>query len=173
MDAKLAFWTAAFANMVLAAALAVRGVRLARRGDLLRHARCMRAAAVFVALFLAAYVLKVALVGREARDAWTAGAVTVLRVHELCVLAMLAGGAAALALGRRLARTSLVTRAPGAEAAPARTRRLHRLAGRAAVGGAVLGALTAALVLAGMYARADLLDVPALARSERAASAPP
>jgi hypothetical protein len=37
----------------------------------------------------------------------------------------------------------------------------------------VLGAATAALVLAGMYARAQLLDAPALARTERAAASAP
>jgi uncharacterized membrane protein YozB (DUF420 family) len=173
MDAKLAFWTIAFANMVLAAVLAVRGVWLARRGELLRHARCMRAAAAFVALFLGAYALKLAVLGREAREAWSPGAVTVLRIHELCVLAMLVGGALALALGRRLGRSRLVAQAADAPAAPASARRLHRVAGRTAVAGAVLGAATAALVLAGMYARAQLLDAPALARTERAAASAP
>jgi hypothetical protein len=133
----------------------------------------MRAAALFVALFLAAYAAKLAFLGREAREAWTPGAVTLLRVHELCVLALLAGGAAALALGRGLARSRLLTQAPGAPEASVRTRRLHRLAGRTAVAGAVLGAATAALVLAGMYARARLLDAPALARIERAAPGAP
>jgi uncharacterized membrane protein YozB (DUF420 family) len=166
VDAKLAFWTAAFANMLLAAALALRGVALARRGELRRHARCMRAASLFVALFLAAYAAKLAWLGREVRTAWSPAALHLLHVHELCVLAMLLAGAAALVLGRRLAANRLLE--GGAPEAPARTRQLHRRLGRAAVGSAVLGAATAALVLAGMYARADLLDLPALARAERA-----
>lgn len=171
MDAKLAFWTAAFANMVLAAALAVRGVALARRGEFARHARCMRGAAVCVAIFLAGYVAKLALLGREAVATWTPDAVTMLRVHELCVLVMLLAGGTALALGRRLGRSTLVS---GSEPVPPDdTRRRHRLAGRTAVGGALLGAATAALVLAGMYARATLLDAPALARAERAAAETP
>jgi uncharacterized membrane protein YozB (DUF420 family) len=169
VDAKLAFWTAAFANMVLAAALAARGVAFARRGEFARHARAMRAAAAFVALVLAAYVAKLALLGREAVETWSPGAVTLLHVHELCVLVMLVAGGAALALGRRLGRSPLVTGAASDPAASAATRRRHRLAGRAAVGGALLGAATASLVLAGMYARAALLDAPALARIERAA----
>jgi uncharacterized membrane protein YozB (DUF420 family) len=173
MDAKLAFWTAAFANMVLAASLALRGVALARRGEFVRHARCMRAAAAFVALFLAAYAAKLGILGREAVETWSPGAVTMLRIHELCVLTMLLGGGTALALGRRLGRSALVTRAAADPAAPGATRRRHRLAGRTAVGGALFGAATAALVLGGMYARAALLDAPVLARVERAAPAAP
>jgi uncharacterized membrane protein YozB (DUF420 family) len=168
MDAKLAFWTLAFADMVLASALALRGAALARRGEHRRHARCMRAAALCVALFLAAYVAKLAFLGREALETWSPGAVALLRVHELCVLAMLAGGATALVLGRRLGRSALVAAEAGAPAAPPRARRLHRLAGRTAVAGAVLGAATAALVLAGMYARVDAGHAPAVAGAERA-----
>jgi len=173
MDARLAFWTVAFVDLVAAAALAVRGVALARRGELVRHARSMRAAALLVALFLAAYVGKLALLGREALATWSPAAIGVLRFHELCVLAMLLAGGAALALGRRLARGAPLAREAAGSAAPSPTRRLHRLAGRTAVGGAVLGAATAALVLAGMYARAQLVDLPALARAERAAQEAP
>lgn len=168
MDAKLAFWTAAFANMVLAAALAVRGVALARRGEWRRHARCMRAAVFFVALFLAAYVVKVTALGREALETWSPLAVNALRFHELCVAAMLLAGGAALVVSRRLAASRLLDPSGAAPDAPPRTRRLHRRLGRTAVASAVLGAATAALVLAGMYARADLLEVPALARTESA-----
>jgi uncharacterized membrane protein YozB (DUF420 family) len=166
VDAKLAFWTLAFANMLLAAALAVRGVLLARRGEWRRHARCMRAAVFFVALFLAGYVVKVAVLGREALATWSPLAVHVLRFHELCVAAMLLAGGAALVVSRRLAASRLLDPSGVAPDAPPRVRRLHRRLGRTAVTGAVLGAATAALVLAGMYARADLLHAPALARAE-------
>jgi uncharacterized membrane protein YozB (DUF420 family) len=169
MDAKLAFWTAAFANMVLAATLAVRGVAFARHGEFARHARSMRGAAACVALFLVAYAAKLALLGREAVETWSPGAATLLRIHELCVLTMLLGGGTALVLGRRLGRSALVTRGAADPPAPAATRGRHRMAGRTAVAAALLGAATAALVLAGMYARAGQLDAAALARTERAA----
>jgi uncharacterized membrane protein YozB (DUF420 family) len=155
VDPKVAFWSGALANMLVIAGLALRGLRHARRGELARHARCMRAAAALVALFLTAYVAKVSLLGREALGTWAARDVAVLRFHELCVLAMLGGGATALALARRLRRTRLYSGAAADPAAPPRVRRAHRLAGRTAITGALLGAASAAVVLAGMYARAS------------------
>jgi uncharacterized membrane protein YozB (DUF420 family) len=166
VDAKVAYWTLAFANMTAVAALAVAGAARARRGDFARHARAMRAAALLVALFLLSYVAKLALLGREAREAWSPQAVAILRFHELCVLAMLVGGALALALGLRLRATRAVSGLAADPPAPPRLRRVHRLAGRAALAGALLGAASAALVLAGMYARAGWLELPALARVE-------
>lgn len=166
MDAKVAYWSAALLNMVAVGCLAVYGVRCARRGELVRHARAMRAAAVLVGLFLVSYVLKLAFLGREALDAWSARALWTLRFHELCVLAMVAAGAVALGLGRRLRRSRRFTGAPADPPAPAALSRRHRIAGRTAIAGAFLGIASAALVLGGMYARAGLVDAPALARAE-------
>jgi uncharacterized membrane protein YozB (DUF420 family) len=148
----------------------MRGLALARRREFARHARCMRAAAALVALFLAGYAAKVTFLGREALETWSPGAVALLRFHELCVLAMLVGGSAALVLGARLGRSRLVSGAAGAPEAAASTRRRHRLAGRSALGGALLGAATAGGVLAGMYARAARVEAPPLARAADANS---
>jgi uncharacterized membrane protein YozB (DUF420 family) len=164
LDPKVVYWTAAFVNLVVIAVLAVQGVRLAKAGEYPRHARAMRAAAVLVGAFLLSYVLKLVFLGREEPATWGRNAVWILRIHELCVLVMLIGGAAALALSRRLRGTKLFTRAAADPAAPPALSKRHRLAGRSAVIGALLGAATAALVLAGMYARARWIDAPALAR---------
>jgi uncharacterized membrane protein YozB (DUF420 family) len=171
VDAKVVYWTLAFANMTLIAALALRGARSARRGEFARHARAMRAAALLVGLFLVSYVVKLAVLGREALETWSPGAVTVLRFHELCVLTMLVGGSVALTLGSRLRATRAVTGAPGDPFASPRLRLTHRLAGRAALLGAFLGAASAAIVLGGMYARTGWLDAPALARAAAARAA--
>jgi uncharacterized membrane protein YozB (DUF420 family) len=165
MDAKVLYWSAALVNMVAVAGLAGWGVRCARRGELARHARAMRAAALLVGLFLLSYLLKLAFLGREALGEWSPLALWTLRVHELCVLVMLVGGATALALGRRLRRSRRFTRDDADPPAPASLLRRHRLAGRSALAGAILGAATAALVLGGMYARAGFFDAPALARA--------
>lgn len=164
-DPKLLYWTGAFANLLVVAGLSIHGVRLAGRGELARHARAMRAAALLVGLFLLSYVLKLFFLGREEVALWGREAIWILRFHELCVLAMLIGGAVALVLARRLRRTGSFTRTPGDPPAPPALARRHRRAGRAAVLGALLGALTAAFVLAGMYARARILDAPALVRA--------
>jgi uncharacterized membrane protein YozB (DUF420 family) len=167
LDPKVLYWTGAFVNLVVIAALAVRGVRLARAGDYARHARSMRAAAILVGAFLLSYTLKLAVLGREEPGTWGVSAVWILRVHELCVLVMLLGGIGALVLSRRLRGTVLFTRAAGDPAAPPALAKRHRVFGRSAVIGALLGAASAALVLTGMYARARWIDVPALAQSER------
>lgn len=166
MDAKVAYWTAALLNMIAIGCLAVYGVRCAKRGELVRHARAMRVAAILVGAFLISYVLKLAFLGREALDTWSSRAVWTLRFHELCVLAMVLAGAFALGLGRRLSRSRRFTGAAADPPAPVALSRRHRLAGRAAIAGALLGIASAAVVLGGMYARADLLDAPALARAE-------
>jgi uncharacterized membrane protein YozB (DUF420 family) len=166
VDPKLLYWSGALLNMAVIAALAVHGVRCARRGELARHARSMRAAGLLVGLFLVSYVLKLAVLGREEMERWSPRAVGVLRFHELCVLTMLLAGGTALWLGRSLRRSRAFSRDAADPAAPPARLRRHRLAGRTALAGALLGAASAALVLAGMYARASFVDLPALAGLE-------
>jgi uncharacterized membrane protein YozB (DUF420 family) len=154
MDPKTAYWTGAFVNMVVIVALAFRGVAKIRRGDIAGHRRAMLAAASLVGLFVASYVVKLFVLGREDLAVWSPGAVTTLRVHELCVLTMLVAGSVAGVRAWQMrawvdARMGSVVRPE----APVQLR-AHRRAGWTAVLGAVLGVLTAAAVLAGMYARA-------------------
>jgi len=157
MDATLLFWTGAFANMALVLGLAIAGVRRRRKGDVPGHARCMLAAAALVGLFLLSYGLKLAYLGPEALSTWSPTAVSVLRLHELCVATMLLGGGAAALRARRLRRTRNATHDPSDPPAPGSVARWHRRAGWAAVVGAGLGFATAGLVLAGMYQRAGLI----------------
>ena len=106
------------------------------------------------------------MLGHEELGSWSPAAIGVLRFHELCVLAMLVAGSTALLLGRRLRRSRAFSRDAADPAPPPRLLPRHRLAGRTALAGALLGALTAAVVLAGMYTRAGLVEVPPLARAE-------
>ena len=92
MDPKLLFWTGALANMVVIVALAAAAVRARRRGDIRRHRRGMLAAAALVGLFLLSYALKLVWLGREEIERWSVTDVWILRIHELCVLAMLFAG---------------------------------------------------------------------------------
>jgi hypothetical protein len=77
-----------------------------------------------------------------------------LRFHELCVLLMVVSGGIALRLGHTLRQTKAFVDDPDAAEAPAGLRRRHRLAGRTALAGALLGVASAGVVLAGMYGRA-------------------
>jgi hypothetical protein len=157
MDARLLFWTGALANMGLVLVFCALGVRRRRLGDIPGHRRGMLTAGVLVGLFLAGYVLKLLILGREPLETWSPGAVWMLRIHELCVATMLVGGSTAALRARALRRTRNASRNP---ADPPASRSLvlwHRRAGWTAVLAAGLGFATAALVLAGMYRRAGVL----------------
>ncbi len=154
MDPKLIFWTAAIADLGAVCLIAVFGVRYARRGEIARHKRSMKIASLLVVAFLASYLLKVQLLGREDMAAWTALDVWVLRIHELFVMQMLIGGALAWIQGRKLLTTRLVTHDPNDPVADPKTLQIHRLAGRTGVIGSVLAFVMALGILAGMYLRA-------------------
>ena len=93
MNPSLAFWTAALIDLLAIVALVAIGIRSIRRGNLPQHRRCMKTAAALVACFLGIYPLKVLWFGRERLPEWSEQAVAILRIHELCVFAMLVGGA--------------------------------------------------------------------------------
>jgi hypothetical protein len=154
MDGRLLYWTAAFANMLLVLGLASAGVRAVRRGQVLVHRRFMLLASGLVVGFLVSYLLKVAFLGREELERWGATSVIVLRIHELCVFTMLAGGATAGSRAFAMRRDPIVRGTPTRLPRNSGLRMWHRRAGWTAVTGALLGVVTAALVLAGMYGRA-------------------
>ena len=151
MDPRVLYWTAAWLDLALVAALALAGVAAVRLGRVETHRARMVTASLLVALFLLSYPIKVAVLGREDLENWPALHVAVLRLHEVCVALMVLGGGAALVLARalrlRASPEEARARRPGAVA-------LHRAVGRVAVAGAVLGLASAGFVLAGMWARA-------------------
>jgi uncharacterized membrane protein YozB (DUF420 family) len=150
-DPKVAYWTAALANMLAAVTLAVLGVRRIRRAEIAGHQRLMKTAALLVVLFVLSYGLKLVLLGREALELWEPRFVNVLRFHELCVATMVLAGGRAL----YLATTRRLADPPTASNVEARARgaRSHRRAGWTALVSSALGAVTAGYVLYGMYAR--------------------
>jgi uncharacterized membrane protein YozB (DUF420 family) len=157
MDAKLAFWTAALANMGVIVVLALLGVRQRRAGDVGRHRRSMLTGTWLVGLFLVSYGLKVLFLGREDMSVWSSAAVWVLRFHEGCVAVLIVAGSLAVRRGLRLGRTRNASRDPADAPAPPQLARGHRLVGWTAVVAATAGLFSAALVLLGMYERAGLL----------------
>jgi uncharacterized membrane protein YozB (DUF420 family) len=166
VDAKLIFWTGALLNMALVVFLGARGVLLVRRGEVERHRRSMIAAGVLVIAFLIAYVAKLALLGGEDLGLWSPAARGVLYFHETCIAAMLIGGATAGRRAWKLRHTRRVTGDPADPPAAPDGFRLHRRAGRLAMIAAVLGVLSATVMLGGMYSRGDAIDSPLLARFE-------
>jgi uncharacterized membrane protein YozB (DUF420 family) len=153
VDARLLFWTAAQLNMTVIAGLVALGIFRIRRGQGEAHRRCMLAATALVVLFLVSYVLKLAFIGREHLETWSPLDVRLLHLHEICVVVMVGGGVAALALGRRLRHTRVFTRNPADPPPDGDALRRHRLFGRGAAVGALLAWILAGFVLAGMYAR--------------------
>lgn len=154
MDPKLIYWTVALADLGAICGFALFGVRFARRGEIARHQQAMAIASLLVLAFLASYVIKLAVLGREDRSAWTLLDLWVLRIHELFVLQMVVAGATAWAQVRKLTGTRLVTHDPEDPAPDPRVAGIHRLSGRIAVAGSVLGFVLAIGVLIGMYVRA-------------------
>jgi uncharacterized membrane protein YozB (DUF420 family) len=155
MNPNLAFWTAALINLLAIVTLVALGIRNIRRGHLSQHRRCMKTAAVLVACFLGIYPIKVLWFGRESLPEWSGQAIAILRIHELCVFAMLLSGVVALILSRKMHRNrSELTHLPDAPLASNRTLSRHRKAGWTAAIAAGLAFLTAAIVLVGMYERA-------------------
>ena len=153
MDAKLLFWTAALVNLGVLCGFALFGVRYARRGEIARHRRAMKIASWLILAFLGAYVLKVALMGREDQSVWTLLDVWILRIHELFVMLMIGAGSIAWLQGKKLAATRMVTHDPNDPLPNPKVARTHRIAGRTAVVGAVFSLVFAMGVLAGMFAR--------------------
>ena len=154
MNPSLAFWTAALIDLLAIVVLIATGVRSIRRGNLSLHRRCMKGAAILVACFLGIYPLKVLCFGRERLSEWSESAVVILRIHEFCVFAMVAGGLTALILSRKMhSSRSQLEKLPDVPLASNQTLRRHRIAGRTAAIGAGLAFLTAAIVLVGMYER--------------------
>jgi uncharacterized membrane protein YozB (DUF420 family) len=153
MDPKLLFWTLALADLGVLSAVALFGVRYARRGEIARHKRAMKIATLLVFAFLLCYLLKLQILGREDMSVWSTLDIWVLRIHELFVIQMLIAGSVAWIQARKLATTRLVTHDPDDPAPDSQTVRVHRLAGRTAVVGSVLAFLMASGVLAGMYGR--------------------
>ena len=152
MDPKLLYWTGAFVNLGVIVYCVLRGVAAIRRGEVRRHRRLMLTGAGLIGLFLASYVVKVVALGKEDRSLWTPLDYGILYVHELCIAAMLLAGGVALFRAWRFRRAlgpDLVL-PPG----PLPGGASHRRAGKLAVVGALLGFVTAAGVLVGMFARA-------------------
>jgi uncharacterized membrane protein YozB (DUF420 family) len=153
VDPKLWFWTLAFLNMGAVVALAARGVRAIRAGDVVRHRRSMLLSGGLVVAFLLSYVLKRGLLGGEDLAVWSEAARINLWVHESFVALMLLAGIGALVLGRRLARTRRVSGRPEDPLPSPAALRRHRRFGWTAVVASVFGLVTACGILAGMFVR--------------------
>jgi uncharacterized membrane protein YozB (DUF420 family) len=154
MDPKLIYWTLALVDLGMLCGFALVGVRHVRRGEVARHKRAMKIASLLVLAFLGSYVLKVVFLGREDMSVWSTLDVWVLRIHETFVMLMLIAGSIAWIQSRKLVATQLVTHDSNDPMPDTQTVRVHRLAGRTAVVGAVCAFLFAIGILAGMYGRA-------------------
>ena len=154
MDPNLLFWSGALANLGVIVFCTFTGVQRIRAKDVVGHRRRMITAMALIAGFLVAYLLKVGMMGREDKSAWTTLDFVILYVHEVCVVAMLAGSAVALYRAAKFrAGLGPNLKLPPDEN-PLEGIERHKRAGKVAVWGSLLGFVTAMGVLAGMFARA-------------------
>lgn len=154
MDPNLFFWSAALTDLGVVVFCTFTGVRRIRAKDVAGHRRMMYTAISLVVLFLASYVVKVGMLGREEKLEWTPFDFTILYIHELCVTTMLIGGALAIYRAAKFRAGLGPNLKLPPDTDPLQGLERHRRAGWVAVVGSVLGFLTAIGVLAGMFARA-------------------
>ena len=154
MDANLAFWSGALANLGVIVFCTLTGVQRIRAKDVVGHRRRMVIAMSLVGAFLVAYIVKVAALGREDKTGWTTLDFVILYTHEICVIAMLAGGGVALyrAAKFRAGLGPKLKLPPDDD--PLEGFERHKRAGKVAVWSSLAGFITAIGVLAGMFARA-------------------
>lgn len=152
VEAKVLYWTGALLNILVVGGFAYAGVaEIRRRHGIRRHRRLMLTSASLVALFLASYAVKLALLGREALETWERPFLYTLWFHESCIFVTLVAGGTALYLAWR--ERFLRMASDGAWEPGPRVLRLHRRAGWTAVTGATLAIASAGATLAGMYLR--------------------
>ena len=148
------FWSGALVNLGVIVFCTLTGVQRIRAKDVVGHRRRMLIAMSLVGAFLVAYVLKVAMLGREDKTDWATLDFVILYTHEFFVTAMLAGSAVALYRAAKFrAGLGPNLRLPPDEN-PLQGVERHKRAGRVAVWTSLLGFLTAIGVLLVMFARA-------------------
>ena len=155
MDPNLAFWSLALTDLWAVVFFARRAIARVRAGDVAGHKRNLLVSGLLIVGFLASYLGKVGLLGKEDRSEWGAFAYGSLYTHETCIAVMLAVGVLALWRARKFpdALRTLDDFDPRDREMTA-ARAAHARVGRVAVTASVLAAATATLILVGMFARA-------------------
>ncbi len=153
MDARVLYWTFAFVNMGFVVGFALRAIAQLRAGNSSRHRAMMIASTGLVLGFIVSYAFKLQWLGREDLTTWSSTAVSILRFHETCVLAMVVAGGLGLYWGRQLRATRSFSSNPQDPLPQSSLVRYHRRSGQVALVGATLGFISAGFVLAGMYLR--------------------
>jgi len=148
MDPKLLFWTGALVNMWLIVAISYLGIAKVRAGDEDGHQKRMLAAGGLVFLFVMAYGLKLVFLGREDLGQWEQWAVTLLRIHELFIFGMIAGGVRAIMLITKVRKLEAQT--PDDPSIQV-LRSTHAKTGKFTFASCVGGAVTASGVLFSMF----------------------
>lgn len=144
MNNSLIFWTYAYFLMLAMLILAFVGIRRIRHGDYQGHLIAMVRACNLVFVFVASYVLKVMILGRENKEAWSLTQYVILYVHESFILMMLICGTRARILANRF-KGSL------SAGNPTETEKGHRLEharwGKLTIGAALAAFFTASFVV--------------------------
>ena len=150
MTANLMYWLFAYVLTLVAFLIGLNGVSHIRRGDWQAHRKRMVASCNLILFFVASYVVKVLVLGREDKSDWSTFYLVVLYIHESFIACMLIFGVLA-----RIRAAKLQLKTP--DGSDAIVRKKHGNAGKMCLLFCALGILTATVVVFGMFERAGLV----------------
>lgn len=149
MNANLLYWLFAYVLTLSAFLIGLKGVGYIRRGDWQGHQKRMVAACNLILFFVASYVVKVLVLGREDKSDWGTYYLVVLYIHESFILLMLITGVAA-----RLKARKMGLKQPGG--LDKSIGKSHGRMGKLCLLFCGCGILTATIVVFGMLQRAQI-----------------
>ena len=147
---NLIFWGFAYLITGVAILFAVRGYRAVRRGDYGLHRTLMNTACNLILFFVAAYLVKVLVLGREDKTTWENLYLYTLYIHEGFIGLMLVTGIWARWLSHQFKDTLFKDKL---SETMAKKRKLHGRLGKVCLGAAGCGLFTATIILIGMFGR--------------------
>lgn len=146
---NLLFWGYAYALTLVALAIALQAVGLARKGHLAAHGKRMDIAILLILIFVASYVLKVIFLGREEKQNWETFHFVVLYIHESFIALMLIGGTVARVLASKFKQSVYGNQTP--TALDLKRRGTHRFFGKLCLVSTGMALVTASFILYTLY----------------------
>jgi len=145
MSPNLIFWFYVYALTVTALIIAFTGVARIRKGDAIGHSKRMNLAIYLILFFVASYVVKLLVLGREDKSNWESWHFLVLYVHEFFIACMLISGSYTRYLAAKFKHT--IEAAAPLNDLDAKRRRRHRLTGKICLGATSMAIVTASMIL--------------------------
>ena len=145
MNPNLYFWFYVYGLTITALIIAFTGIARIRKGDEVGHSKRMNLAIYLILFFVASYLVKIIVLGREDKSGWEAWNFAVLYIHEFFIACMLISGTYTRYLAGKFKHTLM---APDAlTGLDVQRRRKHRLAGKICLSATSMAIVTATLIL--------------------------